>query len=95
MYKDLAKKQREVDAAPPQYRIQRQTIMCSATIPQRQHFAQTCFKNGWCETLPELIHVSPAQLLPPQVTFILSNVKKRFKNMPVLLAVVIIHVELL
>lgn len=67
VYKNLAKKQRDIEAATFQYRNQRQTIMCSASIPQRQHFAQICFKNGWSETLPELIHVSPAELLPPQV----------------------------
>ena len=50
-----------------QYRISRQTIMCSASIPQRQHFASICKQNGWTETLPELIHVSSKCLVPPQV----------------------------
>ena len=49
------------------YRNSRQTIMCSATIPQRQHFAASCLKNGWTETLPQLIHVSPEELIPSQV----------------------------
>eukprot|EP01032_Pedospumella_encystans_P017714 gene17714-20181_t len=49
------------------YHLERQTIMCSATIPQRQHFAASCFKNGWTATVPELINVSEDQLVPPQV----------------------------
>jgi hypothetical protein len=49
------------------YRNTRQTIMCSATIPQRQHFATSCIKNGWTETTPVVIHVSPEQIIPEQV----------------------------
>lgn len=49
------------------YRNSRQTIMCSATIPQRSHFAASCLKNGWTETLPRLIHVTPEELIPSQV----------------------------
>ena len=41
--------------------------MCSATIPQRQYFAQQCFKNGWTESLPEVVHISAAELMPAQV----------------------------
>ena len=33
----------------------------------RQHFAASCFKNGWTATVPELINVSEDQLVPPQV----------------------------
>ena len=33
----------------------------------RQHFAASCLKNGWTDSLPELIHVSPKQLVPMQI----------------------------
>lgn len=64
VYTNLAAKQADIAAAMVQYRISRQTIMCSATIPQRQHFASACRQNGWTETIPELIHVSSKELVP-------------------------------
>lgn len=64
VYTDLARAQDK--NVHLQYRVSRQTIMCSATIPQRQHFAQTCFSNGWTESVPALIHVSEG-LAPQQV----------------------------
>jgi len=67
VFTNLAKDNRELNAAREMYRSSRQTILCSATIPQRQHFASSCLKNGWTETLPELIHVSAAELVPKQV----------------------------
>jgi len=68
VYSNLAAKQADVAAAMIQYRISRQTIMCSATIPQRQHFASACRQNGWTETIPTLIHVSSKELVPKQVS---------------------------
>lgn len=50
-----------------QFRGKRQAIMCSATIPQRKYFAESCFRNGWMETLPELINVSKDKLLPENI----------------------------
>ena len=35
VYSNLAKDQRDIAAANARYRISRQTIFCSATIPQR------------------------------------------------------------
>lgn len=67
VYTDLAKDHRDIASQQQQYRSSRQTILCSATIPQRQHFATACFKNGWTETMPALIHVSAAELVPFQV----------------------------
>lgn len=67
VYSDLTKNQRDVQASKDVFRNHRQTIMCSATIPQRQHFASSCLKNGWTDTLPEVIHVSPNELVPQQV----------------------------
>lgn len=66
VYTNLAKDHRDL-TTNLQYRSSRQTILCSATIPQRQHFATSCFKNGWTETIPSLIHVSAAELVPRQV----------------------------
>ena len=67
VYTDLAKADRSILASKATYRNNRQTIMCSATIPQRQHFAVQCHKNGWTETLPDVIHVTAGQLMPTQV----------------------------
>ncbi len=53
---------------PEQYRSSRQTIMCSATIPQRKYFAEACYRNGWTETIPEIINLSDLHLLPESVT---------------------------
>ena len=64
VFSDLAK---DRDLGIEAYRNSRQTIMCSATIPQRTHFAASCLKNGWTESLPQLIHVSPEELIPSQV----------------------------
>lgn len=87
VYRNLAKDRRDVmvSIGKDSYRNSRQTIMCSATIPQRydysdtnilcnmsfchdrQHFASSCWKNGWTETLPELLHVSADELIPTQI----------------------------
>ena len=59
----LAKRRRDPDEAG--YRSSRQTILCSATIPQRQHFAMQCFKQGWTETLPTVLHPHGSTSLVP------------------------------
>jgi superfamily II DNA/RNA helicase len=64
---NLAKKQRDAMTVDPKYRINRQTIICSATIQQRQHFMSMCHQQGWTETIPELIHVSNACLVPKNI----------------------------
>ena len=47
----------------------RQTIFASATIPQHNHFAKQCVKNGWTVRMdqrpPVRINVSPGELMPP------------------------------
>ena len=47
----------------------RQTIFASATIPQHNHFAKQCVKNGWTVRMdqrpPIRINVSPGELMPP------------------------------
>eukprot|EP01039_Chlorochromonas_danica_P006721 gene6722-7430_t len=50
-----------------QYRNNRQTIMCSATIPQRKYFADSCYRNGWTEAVPEVVQLSDIHLLPQHV----------------------------
>jgi hypothetical protein len=89
VYSNLAKDHRDMTLEA--YRSNRQTIMCSATIPQRladcyctcilyyihhdnydvcrQHFAVSCLKNGWTETLPSILHVTPNQLIPAEVDY--------------------------
>eukprot|EP01041_Mallomonas_annulata_P002173 gene2173-4224_t len=67
VYKDHTKDQRDINMLKDQYNIRRQTIMCSATIPQRQHFASQCKQNSWTDTVPELIHVSSKDLMPKQI----------------------------
>ncbi|KAL3823511.1 hypothetical protein ACHAXA_010833 [Cyclostephanos tholiformis] len=44
----------------------RQTIFASATIPQHNHFARQCAKNGWTlRGAPVRVNVSPGELMPP------------------------------
>ena len=38
-------------------------------ILYRQHFAAMCEKEGWTETIPKLIHVTPKELVPKQGTY--------------------------
>jgi superfamily II DNA/RNA helicase len=49
--------------------MNRQTIFASATIPQHNHFAKQCVKNGWTvradQQPPIRINVSPGELMPP------------------------------
>jgi superfamily II DNA/RNA helicase len=45
----------------------RQTILCSATIPQRQYFASLCQESGWTETLPELLLVHEHQMISENI----------------------------
>lgn len=67
VYTNLAKNQRDIGASANSYSNTRQTIICSATINQRQHFLSSCYQNGWTQTVPELLHVSPSSLVPSQV----------------------------
>ena len=64
------------------YRNSRQTIMCSATIPQRQHFAQQCYKNGWTETLPTVLHFSASELMPQQIIHEVVEFEKEDEKIP-------------
>ena len=44
VYTDHTKRDRTIYTSETDYRNNRQTIFCSATIPQRKHFVQTCYK---------------------------------------------------
>ena len=55
--------------------------MCSATIPQRQYFAQQCYKNGWTETLPTVLHFSAADLMPQQIIHEVIEYEKEEEKM--------------
>ena len=71
---------KDMTAGGGAYRNSRQTILCSATVPQRQYFAMQCFKNGWTETLPEVLHISAAELMPAQVQHEVVEVEDRAKT---------------
>lgn len=43
----------------------RQTIFCSATIPQHRHFLKQCVQNQWTVQEPTHVCASPGELLPP------------------------------
>eukprot|EP01040_Poterioochromonas_malhamensis_P006415 gene6414-6910_t len=75
VFRDHAKDKREVEA----YKSSRQTVLCSATIPQRKYFADLCYRNGWTETVPELINVSEDQLIHDSVQheFIQCKIEER------------------
>lgn len=43
----------------------RQTIFCSATIPQHRHFLKQCKSNQWTLEEPMYVCTSPGEALPP------------------------------
>lgn len=43
----------------------RQTVFCSATIPQHRHFLKQCVQNQWTVQEPSHVCASPGELLPP------------------------------
>jgi superfamily II DNA/RNA helicase len=43
----------------------RQTIFCSATIPQHRYFIKQCVQNQWTLEEPTFICTSPGEALPP------------------------------
>lgn len=88
VYTNRAKDDRELKAKREGYRSSRQTILCSATIPQRQHFAETCFKNGWTEQVPEVVHVTAESLMPSQIRHEYIPVSNRREKLAMLRYVV-------
>ena len=72
----------------------RQTVFCSATIPQHHHFLKQCSQNKWTVQEPVLVCASPGELIPPtlQHTYMvcaeqqrklgaLRNLMKKLPNM--------------
>jgi len=43
----------------------RQTVFCSATIPQHRHFLKQCSQNKWTIQEPVFVCASPGELIPP------------------------------
>ena len=46
------------------YGTDRQTIFCSATVPQRKHFVDKCVQNKWTIRRPVSVIVSPYEIVP-------------------------------
>ncbi|KAL3911687.1 MAG: hypothetical protein SGILL_007184 [Bacillariaceae sp.] len=46
----------------------RQTIFCSATIPQHRYFLKQCKSNQWTMEEPIFVCTSPGEALPPTLT---------------------------
>lgn len=46
----------------------RQTIFCSATIPQHRHFLKQCVSNQWTIQEPVYVCANPGDVLPPSLT---------------------------
>jgi superfamily II DNA/RNA helicase len=61
----LANVQLEEGRSPRPISRNRQTVFCSATIPQHRHFLKQCVQNQWTVQEPRHICASPGELLPP------------------------------
>ena len=48
-----------------QYRAQRQTLFCSATIPQHRYFIKQCKANAWTLEEPVFVSTTAREALPP------------------------------
>ena len=46
----------------------RQTIFCSATIPQHRHFIKQCVQNQWTLSEPVYVCANPGDVLPPTLS---------------------------
>lgn len=46
----------------------RQTIFCSATIPQHRHFIKSCVQNQWTIMEPTYVCANPGDILPPTLS---------------------------
>ena len=48
--------------------LNRQTIFCSATIPQHRHFLKQCSQNQWTIKEPSYVCANPGDVLPPTLS---------------------------
>jgi superfamily II DNA/RNA helicase len=46
----------------------RQTVFCSATIPQHRHFLKQCVQNQWTLDEPTYVCANPGDVLPPTLS---------------------------
>lgn len=67
----------KVTSRPLSYR--RQTIFCSATIPQHRHFLRQCVQNQWTVNEPVYVCANPGDILPPTLShsYIVSASKEK------------------
>jgi superfamily II DNA/RNA helicase len=61
----LGNVQLEEGRSPRPISRNRQSVFCSATIPQHHHFLKQCVQNQWTVLEPKHICASPGELLPP------------------------------
>mmetsp|Transcript_16480 Transcript_16480/g.18425 ORF Transcript_16480/g.18425 Transcript_16480/m.18425 type:complete len:516 (-) Transcript_16480:727-2274(-) len=62
----------------------RQTIFCSATIPQHRHFLKQCKANQWTLEEPVYVCTSPGEHLPPTLKHAYMVCKSNEKKMATL-----------
>ena len=57
----------------------RQTIFCSATIPQHRHFIKQCVQNQWTLSEPTYVCANPGDVLPPTLShcYLVSSSKEK------------------
>lgn len=57
----------------------RQTVFCSATIPQHRHFLKQCKANQWTLEEPVFVCTSPGEALPPTLehAYMVCNSKEK------------------
>jgi superfamily II DNA/RNA helicase len=62
----------------------RQTIFCSATIPQHRYFLKQCKANQWTLEEPEYVCTSPGEALPPTLQHAYMVCQSKTKKMATL-----------
>jgi len=62
----------------------RQTIFCSATIPQHRHFLKQCKANKWTMEEPVYVCTSPGEALPPTLEHAYMVCQSKTKKMATL-----------
>jgi superfamily II DNA/RNA helicase len=61
----LDNSQQNQKSSKRKFRNHRQTMFCSATIPQHRHFLKQCQANQWTLEEPVFVCTSPGEALPP------------------------------
>ena len=72
----------KLETSTPRRLNSRQTVFCSATLPQHRHFMQQCVSNQWTTSKdPVYVCASPGDLLPPTLThgyMVCASQEKKF-----------------